>query len=112
LSGPGSGVHVVPERFFPYATADCWHSHINESIAAKVSKYSDRPEGLHKPCWLLVNLKPYLPGDPANRQFLATGVQVEEPAKVSAVFERVFALTEYIPVTGSCQVCPVRALLP
>jgi len=113
LEGQGPGLHVVGQRFYLCAGQGAWASDINEAVRTKVTKYSDPARlPLRRPCWLLVNLKPYLPGDPANRAFLQMGVRVEEPEKVSAIFERVFALTQYIPWTGGRPVCPVRQLLP
>jgi len=112
LGSPSSGVHVVAQEFFLNAEEKSWPGDINQSVMQKVKKYSRRPKPLYKPCWLLLNLKPYLPGNPANLMFLANGVQIDEPEPVRAVFNRVYGLTNYIPDAGNGPPCPVRLLLP
>jgi len=103
--GDPGRLHVQHQGFFSPRNRDDWLPDVNEAIKRKVRKYlSGR---LYNPCWLLLNLKPYLPGEAEARQFLSAQVSVCDEAQVREVFERVYAVTRYISHVGQGPRCPV-----
>jgi len=109
-TGMGKGIRMVDQAFFMMPDQNSWQTDVNEAISIKVEKYKKRP---CQPFWLLLNLKPYLPGTNEAKAFLASNVSVRYPNQVSVVFDRVYALTDYIPNPdpGGTRVCPVLRLL-
>jgi hypothetical protein len=103
--GTSSGLHVRRQGFFiPPDEADPAAATV-EAIQRKVRDYGGRPP--FRPCWLLVNIRPYLCGSSESARFLSEGVEVPNPGQVQAVFERVYVLTGYVGPGAS----PIRRLL-
>jgi len=102
-------IDVKDQGFFDPVNHHDWFPDVNEAIARKVNKYLSRD--LYKPCWLLLNLKPYLPGAEQSRQFISERVPVSDAKGVRRVFKRVYAVTQYISHVGRGPYCPVVQLL-
>jgi len=88
------GIDVMDQRFFRATSEQDWHDEINQDIMRKVQHYGVSP---CKPCWLLLNLKPYFFSAGDVVKFRSVGVQVENVKRVKQVFDRVYALTDYVP---------------
>jgi hypothetical protein len=103
------GIHVMPQACYAKADEQAWGPAVNEAIRAKIAGYGGR---LCTSCWLLVDLRAYIRGTNEALHFLTHGVEIENLERVSGSFQRVYALTGYIPDTGRGPTCPVRRLLP
>ena len=88
------GIHVADQGFILVPQEGDWGKDINEAVTRKIQKYGRR---LCTPCWLLINLKDYFSSDSDNRTFLAKGVRVYDYEEVRQVFDRVYAITAYVP---------------
>lgn len=102
------GIHVVDQRFFQIPGERDWEGDVNESVHAKVAKYVRPP---WHPCWLLLNLKPYLPGSNEARTFLSAPLHLCDTGRIESVFDRVYAVTGYIPGGAEPPPSPLRRLL-
>jgi len=92
-----SGIHVRHQGFFRADHEDDWQRDINQAVRDKIRRYGVRP---YTPCWLLLNLKPYLWSANETEEFLSRGVPIDNVKEVKKVFERVYAVTEYVPKAG------------
>ncbi len=108
LGRASGGIRILNQGFFRVADESHWGPDINEAIKRKTDLYRSAP---HEPCWLLLNLKPYLVAVNEAEQFVSTGVKVEHADEVASVFERVYAVTGYIPAGSRPPRSPLRRLL-
>lgn len=102
------GIHVVDQRFVQIPAERDWERDVNEAVHAKAAKYVRPP---WHPCWLLLNLKPYLPGSNEAETFLSVPLHLCDTGRIKSVFERVYAVTGYIPAGLGPPPSPLRQLL-
>jgi hypothetical protein len=108
-ASPGKGpVRVMHQGFFAVSDSAMWEEAVNEAICRKLGHYGAR---FCSPCWLVLNLKPYLRSEADSRTFLSCNLRVWDEQKVRTVFDRVYALTAYISDDGRGPTCPVRRVL-
>lgn len=106
--GGNKRIHVEDQGFYQTRDSGDWSRDISEAIALKIEKYVLPP---CTPCWLLLNLKPYLQDSSAIMEFLTDTAPFPLPPETQRVFDRVYAVTSYPGNVTGLEPPRVRRLL-